>query len=309
MMKPSPSIPPAVSADPLNSGAGGKRPQTFTYHWYPKAIAAGAAVLFGIGLAASLYSWAFHGDDPVTAAFFFLLLIPSLAFFFWLDRRWTVGEAGISFRSWNRRERLLEWEDMDSVSGTGLGDGIRIRHRSGKTLLTLNPWIGRYGDFVELLRIHKGELFRRDTRDLSGSSLEGLRRNPVLLPFGLFLSLGFILVGVAILITGEWPAAIFILIGGYILYGLFIVPTAVHLRDDSLELDYLRGKKIIPASGIRKVYASAYHSYRGNAQASAIIELTNGKRIELSGYRDGTPVVVNALQYWLELSRPTQPGA
>ena len=195
---------------------------------------------------------------------------------------------------------MLYWEEMDCIEGAGLGGGIKIKNRSGKTLLALDPWIGKYGDFVETLRLHKADLFDRDSREISGRNLEGLRRSRVLVPFGMILSFGFILPGIAGLLTGAWSMAVLILIGGYILYGLFTMPTAVHLSGDSLRLEYLRGSRTISAALIRRVYPSTNHSYRGSADARAVIELVNGKKIELSGYRDGTPMVVNVLRNWLE---------
>jgi hypothetical protein len=130
--------------------------------------------------------------------------------------------------------------------------------------------------------------------------LEGLKRSPVLVPFGMILSFGLILFGIAGMLTGGWPMAIFIMAGGYVLYGLFSMPTAVHLSGDSLRLEYLRGSRMVTAAEIRKVYSTTDHNYRGSASARAVIELVSGKKIELSGYRDGTPMVVNVLRNWLE---------
>jgi hypothetical protein len=284
-------------------------PKTFTYHWYIRLIGLACMLLFGV-----CGTFSFMQMIPEKDAWPVLLIFPGaalsgLALSLWTNRRWTVREDGIVARSWYGRERMLYWDDMDHIVGTGLGDGIRIKHHSGKTLLALDPWIGRYDDFVETLRLHKSELFDRDSRELSGRNLEGLKRSPVLVPLGLILAFGFILPGIVMLLAGGWPMAIFILIGGYILYGLFSMPTAVHLDPDSLRLEYLRGSRIVPAAQIRRVYPSIDHNWRGSANARAVIELTNGKKIELSGYKDGTPMVVNVLRNWLEKIPPPRAGS
>jgi|WetSurMetagenome_2_1015567.scaffolds.fasta_scaffold109649_2 hypothetical protein len=275
-------------------------PITFTYHWYPRLLALACTALFGICGTFSFAQMLSEEDAWPSVLVFPGLALFGFGLFLWTNRRWTVREEGIVARSWYGRERILYWEDMDAITGVGLGDGIRIKNRSGKTLLALDPWIGKYDEFVETLRLHKADLFDRDSREISGRNLAGLRRSPVLVPFGMILSVGFILPGIAGLLTGGWPMAIFILIGGYILYGLFRMPTAVHLDSDSLRLDYLRGSRTIPAARIRRVYPTTDHSWRGSASARAVIELTDGKKIELSGYRDGTPMVVNVLRNWLE---------
>ena len=128
----------------------------------------------------------------------------------------------------------------------------------------------------------------------------------MLVPLGMILSFGFTVLGITGLLTGAWSMAVFILIGGYILYGLFTMPTAVHLSGDSLRLEYLRGSRTVTAAEIRKVYPTTDSSYRGSAGARAVIELANGKKIELSGYRDGTPMVVNVLRNWLEKYPPSR---
>jgi hypothetical protein len=277
-----------------------KPTKMFTYLWYPRVLGLACMVLFGLGTAAQFKQiWNDKFDLPSTLFWAGFTLL-GLALFLWADRRWTVREDGIVARSWYRRERVIYWEDMYAIAGIGLGDGIKIKHRSGKTLLTLDPWIGNYPDFVETLRLQKAELFDRDSRELSGRNLAGLRRSPLLVTFGLILSIGFILPGIVLMLTGGWPMAIFILIGGYTLYGLFSIPTAVHLDADSLRLEYLRGSRIIPAAQIRRAYPTTNHSLRGNASARAVIELTNGKKLELSGYQDGTPMVVNVLRNWLD---------
>ena len=277
-----------------------KLARTFTYLWYPRLLGLACVVLFGLGTTAQFIQIWNGQFDLASMLFFAGCTLLGLALYLWADRRWVVRGDGIVARSWYRRERVVYWEDMYSIASIGLGDGITIKHLSGKTLLTLDPWIGNYPDFVESLRLHKAELFDRDSREISGRNLQGLRRSPVLVLFGMILSIGFILPGIAGLLAGGWPMAIFILIGGYILYGLFSMPIAVHLDADSLRLDYLRGSRTIPAAQIRRVYPTTDHSYRGSASARAVIELTDGKKIELSGYRDGTPMVVNVLRNWLE---------
>jgi hypothetical protein len=275
-------------------------PVTFTYHWYPRLVGLVCIVVFGLIGAVSLVQMLMEKTDGVSALIFSGLAVPGLVLFLWMNRRWTVTEDGIVARSWCGRERMLYWEEMEYTEGTGLGGGIKIKHRSGRTLLTLDPWIWKYGDFVETLRLHKADLFDRDSREISGRNLRGLRRSPVLVPFGMILSFGFILAGIAWLLTGMWSMAVFIPIGGYILYGLFSMPTAVHLTGDSLRLEYLRGSRTVTAAEIRKIYSTTDRGYRGSADARAVIELVNGKKIELSGYRDGTPMVVNVLRNWWE---------
>ena len=275
-------------------------PKTFTYHWYIRLIGLACMLLFGVCGTFSFMQMISEKDAWPAILIFPGAALSGLALSLWMNRRWTVREDGIVARSWYGRERLLNWDDMDHIVGTGLGDGIRIKHHSGKTLLALDPWIWRYDDFIETLRLHKSELFDRDSLEISGRNLEGLKRSPVLVPFGMILSSGLILFGVAGVLTGGWPMAIFILAGGYVLYGLFRMPTAVHISGDSLRLEYLRGSQTVTAAEIRRVYPTTNYSYRGSASARAVIELANGKKIELSGYRDGTPMVVNVLRNWLE---------
>ena len=78
------------------------------------------------------------------------------------------------------------------------------------------------------------------------------------------------------------------------------MPLAVHLEEDGLRLQYLRGERTIPAGDIRNVYPRSTRTYRGGSAASAIIELVGGGKIELAGYKDGTPMVVNVLRNWWE---------
>ena len=284
----------------MNNPGRTKNGKTFTYHWYPRLLGLACMLLLGICGTVSFAETLNEKDAWPGALVFPGMAFLGLALFLWTNRRWTVREDGILARSWYGRERIHYWEEMDSMEGIGLGDGIRIKNRSGKTLISLDPWIGKYGEFVECLRLRKPELFGYDSREISGRNLQGLRRNPVLVPFGMVLSFGFIVPGLAGLATGDWSMAALTLIGGYILYGLFTVPTAVHLSEDSLRLEYLRGSRRISAAQIRRIYPAVGHSYRGNARASVIIELANGKKIELSGYKDGTPTVVNVLRGWLE---------
>ena len=291
--------------NPSQAG-NGNTPATFTYHWYPRLIGLACILVFGVCGSVSFVQMLNEKDGWPA-----ILLFPGSAFlglslFLWTNRRWTVREDGIVARSWYGRERIHYWDEMDSITGTGLGDGIKIKNRSGKTLLALDPWIWKYGDFIESLRLHKADLFGHDSREISGRNQQGLRRNPVLAPFGMILSFGFILPGLAGLAIGDWSMAALTLIGGYILYGLFTVPTAVHLSADSLRLEYLRGSRTVSAAEIRRIYPTTDHSYRGSARASAIIELVGGKKIELSGYQGGTPMLVNVLRNWLENSLNSQ---
>jgi hypothetical protein len=278
----------------------GDAPPTFTYHWYARLAGLACMLLFGVCGSISFVQMVSEEDAWPAVLIFPGSALCGLALFLWTNRRWTVRDDGITARSWYGRERMLYWEEMDSIQGTGLGDGIRIKNRSGKTLLALDPWIGKYDEFVEALRLHKSELFDRDSLEISGRNLEGLKRSPALVPFGMILSFGLILFGIAGVLAGGWPMAIFILAGGYVLYGLFRMPTAVHISGDSLRLEYLRGSRTVKAAEIRKIYPTTDHSYHGSASARAVIELANGKKIELSGYRDGTPMVVNVLRNWLE---------
>ena len=150
----------------------GNAPATFTYHWYPRLISLACMLLFGVCGTYSFALMMFEEESWPGALVFPGMAFLGIALFLWMNRRWTVREDGVVARSWYGRERMHYWEDMDSIEGTGLGDGIKIKNRSGKTLLALDPWIGKYGDFVETLRLHKADLFDRDSREISGRNLK-----------------------------------------------------------------------------------------------------------------------------------------
>ena len=159
-------------------------PVTFTYHGYPKLVGAAGMLFFGLcGIVTLLAMWD-TGVDLFTVMVFPSFAFLSLVLPLWTNRRWTVQDGGIVTRSWNGHEELHYWFDMYTVEGADLGSGIRIKDYSGKTVLSLDPWIKDYDVFVETLRRRRKELFDHSARTL--------KRNPVLVVLGILFSLGIL---------------------------------------------------------------------------------------------------------------------
>ncbi len=276
------------------------RPVTFTHNIFIKLVGLACMLLFGLLSAVSFLQMWETDVDLFTAVVFPAFAVLGLVLFLWMSKWWTVREDGIAVRSWSGREEIHYWIDLDSVESTGLGSGIRIKDKFGKTILSLDPWIWKYDDFVELLRLHKRELFEQKPDALSDRNIRVLKRNPIIYPLGLLFSVVLIAPGIRALVDGDLLGAPLALLGVFIVYLMLRIPSAVHLLEDRLRFVYLLGERTVSVNEIHNIYPRTSLDVQGGAGASAIVELTGGRKIELAGFREGTPAVVNALRNWWE---------
>jgi hypothetical protein len=72
------------------------------------------------------------------------------------------------------------------------------------------------------------------------------------------------------------------------------------LLEDRLLFRYLLGERTVPVGEIYNIYARTQQDVQGGAGASTIVQLMNGSKIELAGFRGGAPTVANALRNWWE---------
>jgi hypothetical protein len=276
------------------------RPVTFTHNIFVKLVGLGCVLLFGFFSAVSFFNLWEKEIDGVTAIVFPAFAILGLVLFLWMNQWWTVRADGIAVRSWYGREETHSWTDLDSAVSTGLGSGLRIKDTFGKTVLSLDPWIWRYGEFVELLRLHKPELFEQKIEELPARDIRVLKRNPAVYFIGLLFSALFAAPGILSLLQGDWLGVALLVIGGAVVYFMLRIPYAVQILEDRLRFRYLLTERTVPITDIYNVYARTTQDLQGGAGASAVVELTGGRKIELAGFRDGTPTVVNALRNWCE---------
>jgi|GEM_PF-4035735 len=284
-------------------------PVTFTHNFYVKLVGLADMLLFGMFSAASFFQMWENGIDLFTAFVFPAFAFLGLLLFLWAGKRWTVSGDGIAVRSWYGREEIHYWIDLDSIEPAGLGSGIRIKDKFGKTVLSLDPWISRYGEFVEALRVHKPELFEQKTGGLTVPAPRILKRNPIVYPIGILFSLLLILPGIRGLLEGDWLGLPLALFGAVILFFLLRIPHSVHLLEDRLQFRYPLGERTILVGGIYNIYARAAQDVQGGAGASVIVELMGGGKIELAGFREGAPTVANALRNWWEAYVKAHPPA
>jgi hypothetical protein len=276
------------------------RPATYTHNIFVKLVGLGCMLLFGLCSAVSFLQMWEDKVDVFTAVAFPAFAILGLVLFLWMSTWWTVREDGIAVRSWYGREEIHYWIDLDSVESTGLGSGIRIKDKFGKTVLSLDPWIWKYDEFVELLRLHKPELFEQKSDAPAEQNVRVLKRNPIIYPLGLLFSLVLIGPGIRGLLEGDLFGLPLALLGGLIVYLMLRIPSAVHLLEDRLRFTYLIGERTVHVEEIYNIYPKTALDVQGGAGASAIVELAGGRKIELSGFREGTPAVVNVLRNWWE---------
>ena len=275
-------------------------PEKFTYSLYAKLVGVACMLLFGVcSLVSFLQMWG-TGVDLFTAVVFPAFAFLGLLLFLWAGKRWTVSGDGIAVRSWYGREDTHYWIDLESVESTGLGSGIRIKDTFGKTVLSLDPWIARYGEFVEALRVRKPELFEQKTGALTAPTPRILKRNPIVYPIGILFSLLLIVPGIRGLLEGDWLGLLLALFGAVILYFMLRIPHSVHLLEDRLQFRYLLGERTVGVGDIYNIYARAAQDVQGGAGASVIVELMKGGKIELAGFREGAPLAANALRNWWE---------
>jgi hypothetical protein len=276
-------------------------PLTFGYHWYVRLVAVIDILLFaGCSLLSIFKIWG-KTDGVILLAFPALTLL-GIVLLLWTSKRYTVRQDGILARTWYGQEDLHFWAEMDTVESTGLGSGIRIKNQFGKTVLEIDPWIARYGFFVEVLRQYQPGLFvRQNKTGLLDRKVDRVERNPILPIAGILSSLIFIVPSIKAFWDGD-P-----LVGtGLLLFGILIpilvlrIPMAVYLQGDALRIQYLLGQRMIPAETIRNIYARVVRDVHGGGGATGIIELIDGRKIELAGFKEGTPVVVNVLRNWRE---------
>ncbi len=275
-------------------------PEKYTYSLYAKLVGLACMLLFGVFSAASFFQMWENGIDLFTAVVFPAFAFLGLLLFLWASKRWTVSDEGIAVRSWYGREEIHYWIDLDSVEPAGLGSGIRIKDKFGKTVLSLDPWIARYGEFVEALQVNKPELFEQKTEALTVPAPRILKRNPIVYPIGILFSLLLIVPGIRGLLEGDWLGLLLALFGAVILYFMLRIPHSVHLLEDRLQFRYLLGERTVRVGDIYNIYARAVQDVQGGAGASVIVELMKGGKIELAGFREGAPSVANALRNWWE---------
>ncbi len=284
-------------------------PEKYTYSLYVKLVGLACMLLFGACSAVSFLQMWETEVDLFTAVVFPAFAFLGLLLFLWASKRWTVSDDGIAVRSWYGREEIHYWIDLDTVVGTGLGSGIRIKDKFGKTVLSLDPWIWRYGEFVEALRVHKPELFEQKTDGLTAPTPRILKRNPIVYPIGILFSLLLIVPGIRGLLEGDWLGLLLALFGAVILFFMLRIPHSVRLLEDRLQFRYLLGERTVEVGDIYNIYARAAQDVQGGAGASVIVELMKGGKIELAGFREGAPTVANALRNWWEAYVKAHPPA
>lgn len=216
-----------------------------------------------------------------------LLILISI---FSLTRSTTISSDGISTRSL-LGERILNWSEIDSVSGSG--NKIKLHNRDGDVTVAPSPFLPGYPEVIEIIGAKRPDLF-------NPAKFGAMSRN--WLNSLLFLATGAIVIGVGIYLYFEsnepvMPILFLALVGLSFIVSIFMSVLSLKLEGSLLTIRYLLSKTSLKVDDIHSIGLNVTRTRTGKSY-HILMFTKNNRTIRFSGIRPSLPVVYLVLKTW-----------
>ena len=209
---------------------------------------------------------------------------------FSLTRSTTISNDGITTRNL-LGERILNWSEIDSVSGRG--NAIKLHNREGDVTVAPSPHLPGYPEVIDMIGAKRPDLFNSMHYDvMSRSWLNSL----------LFLIMGVLVLGVGIYLYLEsnetgMPLLFLAVVGLGFIVSIFLSVLSLQLEGSLLTVRYLLSKTSLKPEDVYSIglgvtqtrYGKSYHIF---------MVTKNNRSIRFSGIGPSLPVVYLVLKNW-----------
>lgn len=211
-----------------------------------------------------------------------------------LTRSTTISNDGISTRSL-LGESSLNWNEIDSVSGSG--NGIKLRNRDGDVTVSPSPQLPGYPEVIEMIGAKRLDLFKP-------TNFGVLRRN--WLKSLVFLIALVLIIGIALYLYRKSSdtviSLIFIIVIalGFIA-SIFLSVLAIRVDGSQLTIRYLLSQLVLKPEDVHSIALNVMQTRNGKSY-SVVLFTRNNKMIRFSGIGPSLPVTYLVLKNWHQTS-------
>lgn len=279
--------------------------RTYRYSVTDKMLSIIGVIFFG---SLAYISWINHygyGNRMVIACL--VLSAICLLGFFSLFYSVTLTENEIIV--WDMfRMRRLAWNDIYEVVPSSYPDSFSLSDRNGDVKVYISSQVKGYLELVWLIKQRRPDIWKvRDTQTFQEIEIFHQR------PWGtIYYGLGSIGMIVASFVIPSSGDVVIDLLGKLLAWiiGLYVVslvartPRKLEFQGPSLILSFYGGwKKSIHPDEVKVFYVKQENT-RGGVVNIMYLELDNGKRLTLNGYKEGMPILASAFEKWMKNYSP-----
>jgi hypothetical protein len=238
-----------------------------------------------------------HLADPLRmpgAIFLGGLALTALSYYIRTTSRITVSSEAIRREKAFGRQSSLLWPEVAEIHSGSIEPSLVLADRAGGVRIRLDPYIQGYQTIIDMVRRARPDLWT------TFSQPAAFHRSPRPVVIGSLLSLALLAPGMSTLVEGNFTAAA-LLIGLSALVGLYVLrqPVQVTLNSCCLEVRYLAGMRRIDIQEIEDVQLNRTDTPASPERDSALVlHLKGGRVLTLSGFREGSPAVYQAVRGW-----------
>jgi hypothetical protein len=234
-------------------------------------------ILSSVNFLYILFSFAFIG----------LILLGSI---FSLTRSTTISNDAISARSL-LGERVLNWSEIDSVSGRG--NAIKLHNRDGDVTVAPSPNLPGYPEVIEIIGAKRPDLFKpANFGVMSRSWLNSL----------LFLVAGVFIIGVGIYLyfdsnETQIPILFLAAVGLGFIASIFMSVLSLQFEGSLLTIRYLLSKSMLKPEEVQSIGLNVTQTRSGKSY-HVYMFTKNNRTIRFSGIGPSLPIVYLVLKNW-----------
>jgi hypothetical protein len=232
---------------------------------------------------------------------YFYLIIIGISLFYsihYLTSRVKISETEISTQSW-LGTKSLRWNEI--VRSSMPFTNLRLHNYDGDMTLSLDSQLPGYPEIVDtIFKRCPGLLDLENNKSISGGILQTI---PMVISGLVFLGLA-----ISVLLSSKdlLLPGLFLMALGLIMATSFLLrPRGIEMNGDNLTIRYLFRETTLPSSEIRGISLEAQRSKSG-MHFFPLVNLANGKRIRLPGFKPGGIITYQLLKRWHE--KATAPG-
>ena len=202
------------------------------------------------------------------------------------------------------RIRRLTWNDIYEIIPGSYPDSFSLSDRNQDAKVYISSQVKGYLELVWLIKQRRPDIWKvRDPQTFQ--EIETFHQRPL---GAIYYGLGSIGMIVAIfvipssgnLVIDNLGRLLFCIVGIYVFASVARTPRKLEFQGPSLVLSYYGGwKKNIHANEVKTFYVKQENT-RGGTANIIHLSLENGKKIILSDYKEGMPMLASAFEKWMK---------